>query len=88
LNCPEFPDSRLARQLLTGIDIGKVLTDRSNIDSKQLSHQLLCQPDGLIFIPYLDASLARLPGENQKLGGAVADESIAHFCLPAECHVT
>jgi hypothetical protein len=30
---------------------------------------------------------ARLPGENQKLGGAVADQFIAHLCLLAARHL-
>ena len=40
---------------------------------EQHADQLLRQPDRFIRYPNFDAVLARLPGEDQELGGAVAD---------------
>jgi hypothetical protein len=47
---------------------------RPIIHIKKLSHQLLREPDGFIFIPGLDALFAALPGKDQKLSRTIADQ--------------
>jgi len=54
-----------------------VLIDGWHRDIEQLSHQLLCQPDGFILIPGLDALFAALPGKDQKFSRAVADQLLS-----------
>ncbi len=56
-----------------------MLIDRRNCDLEQHRHQFLRKPDGFIRHAHLDAVLARLPGEDQKLGGAVADLEFVFF---------
>src|SRR5690606_14115917 len=55
--------------------------NRAHIHAEQLRHQLLCQPNGVIFIPRLNALLARLTGKDQKFCCAVTDEFAAHWTL-------
>ena len=43
---------------------------------KQLRHQILRQPDGLILIANLNSSLARLTGEDQNLRRTAVDRQI------------
>ena len=55
-----------------------MLIDRRHRDLEQRRHQLLGEPDGFVGHADFDAVLAGLPGENQKLGGAVADLEFFH----------
>lgn len=60
-----------------------MLADGAHIHRKQLGHQLLRQPDGIVLVARLDALLASLGGEDQELGGAIADQLvlvIGHGC--------
>jgi hypothetical protein len=50
----------------------QVLADGSDVDTKQLRHQLLSQPDGFILHPYLNAAFTSLSREDQELSSAVA----------------
>ena len=47
--------------------------------AEEHADQLLRQPDRLILHPHLDGVLARLLGEDQELGGAVANLELAFF---------
>jgi hypothetical protein len=50
-----------------------VLIDGADINIEEHGHELLGEPDGLVLVACLDALPAGLAGEDEKLGGAVAD---------------
>ena len=54
-------------------DVGQVFGDRAAPLVEKHPDELLRQPDRFIRHPDLDAVLARLPGKDQKLGGAVTN---------------
>jgi len=56
-----------------------MLIDRRNRYLEQCCDQLLRQPDGFLRDSDFDAVLARVPGEDQELGGAVADLEFLFF---------
>src|SRR5690606_28618647 len=64
LNYPEFPDSCLRRELMTGKDVLQVLADGAHIHPEQFGHQLLRQPQGFVLIAGLDALFAGLASED------------------------
>ena len=70
---PEFPDNCHLVEFLAGENILQVLADRAHIHLKQRADQFLRQPYGSIFHANFDAFFTRLRGEDEKLGGAVAD---------------
>ncbi|EKD40795.1 MAG: hypothetical protein ACD_74C00161G0001 [uncultured bacterium] len=85
LNYPEFPDSCLPLDFPGIADVLQVLADSANIHIKQLSHEFLGQPDGLVLITGLDALFPRLAGEDQEFGGGIADQFlvvVGHVILP------
>jgi hypothetical protein len=56
-----------------------MLIDRSNIDFKQNSHQLLRQPDSFILDTHLDTVFPGLSGKNQKFCRTVSDAEVFFF---------
>jgi hypothetical protein len=81
LNCSEIPNSCHFGDFPLGVEVGQMLIDGRNGDLEQRGHQLLGQPDGFLHHTDFDPVLARLPGEDQKLGGAVADLEFVLFLL-------
>jgi hypothetical protein len=51
-----------------------MLTDGANIHGKQLGHEFLGLPNGLLLATGLDALFRRLAGKDQKLGSGIAYE--------------
>lgn len=73
LNCPEFPESCSTLDFARFVEVSEVFADRSDIDVEQPRHRLLRQPDRLVLVAHFESVPARLGGEDEKLGGGVAD---------------
>jgi len=56
-----------------------MLGDGASAFIEKHADQLLCQPDRFILNPHLNAVFTCLPGEDQELGGAVANLELVFF---------
>src|SRR5438045_687340 len=56
-NYPEIPDGCLPREFTLGVDVLQMLVDGAGVLLEKLADERLCQPDGFILKPALDARL-------------------------------
>ena len=74
----EFPTYCFFIELAGIEDVFQMLGDGAPALVEKHADQLLRQPDRFVRDTHFDAVLARLPGEDQKFRGAVADLEFLH----------
>ena len=82
---PEFPDNCGFGQFSAVEDVLQVLTDCADINIEEDADELLGKPDGLVLHANFDALFPGLRGEDEELGGAVANLNflrLAHNAAP------